>query len=212
MVNRINNRPISFGKVIEVTTNKVDGFRYGSITEADKKVIGCLNHTIGCSGNIAKIRNTFFDDVFEKDTNNPICRIFGDKKYIITGQEAKDIKKIEAFHKQIQNLHAPEIKSDYGSILRVNMPSTISRLKETANAYEQEMGQSICKQAIYDDERKDNLVTLTIESEGEDIVNVEATKTKKDGSKEIKTISMQIPWTGGRGGERIETKEVPSEN
>lgn len=212
MLNRISNRPVSFGKVIEITTNKVDGFRYGSITEADKKVISYLNHTVGCSGPIGKIRNTFFDDVFEKDTKNAICRIFGDKKYIITGQEAKDIKKIEAFHKQIQPLHAPEIKSDYGSILRVNMPSAISRLKETADAYEQEMGQSICKQAIYDAERKNNLVTLTIESEGEDIVNVEATRRRKDGTKEIKTISMQIPWTGGRGAEIIETKKVPSEN
>lgn len=192
MVNGINNRPISFGKVIEVKRKDGGDFYYSYYdgNEADKKVADIISGKKKCSKGEAKQVQAFFKDVFGNDTKDAICRVpTNENKYIITGQESKDIQKAEAFAKQVEGLNAPDIKSDHGSIIRNSF--SLGGMKETVGAWAREIRQSICHQAIYNDKNyADSYTTLTIDRNSHNSIIVEATTTNKDGSEEIKTLKI----------------------
>ena len=96
---RINNisSNINFGKVIEVKRKDGGDFFYCDYegNEADKKVADIISGKKKCSKDEAKQIQAFFKDVFGNDTKNAICRVIDKNKYIVTGQESKDIQKVE---------------------------------------------------------------------------------------------------------------------
>ena len=192
MVNGINNHSISFGKVIEVKRKDGGDFYYSYYdgNEADKKVADIISGKKKCSKDEAKQVQAFFKEIFGTDTKNAICRVpTNENKYIVTGQEAKDIKKAEAFAKQVEGLNAPDIKSDHGSIIRNSF--SLGGMKETVGAWAREMRQSICHQAVYNDQKyADSYTTLTIDRNSHDTITVEAITTNKDGSVEVKTLNI----------------------
>ena len=192
MVNGINNHSISFGKVIEVKRKDGGDFYYSYYdgNEADKKVADIISGKKKCSKSEAKQVQAFFKEIFGTDTKNAICRVpTNENKYIVTGQEAKDIKKAEAFAKQVEGLNAPDIKSDHGSIIRNSF--SLGGMKETVGAWAREMRQSICHQAVYNDQKyADSYTTLTIDRNSHDTITVEAITTNKDGSVEVKTLNI----------------------
>lgn len=192
MVNGINNRPISFGKVIEVKRKDGGDFYYSYYdgNEADKKVADIISGKKKCSKGEAKQVQAFFKDVFGNDTKDAICRVpTNENKYIITGQESKDIQKAEAFAKQVEGLNAPDIRSDHGSIIRNSF--SLGGMKETVGAWAREIRQSICHQAVYNDQKyADSYTTLTIDRNSHDTIVVEAITTNKDGSEEVKTLNI----------------------
>jgi tRNA(Leu) C34 or U34 (ribose-2'-O)-methylase TrmL len=192
MVNGINNRPISFGKVIEVKRKDGGDFYYSYYdgNEADKIFLDVINRKQKCSLEEAKQRQAFLKDVFGSDTKDAICRVTTrNNKYIVTGQESKDIQKAEAFAKQVDGLHVPDIKSDHGSIIRNSF--SLGGMKETIGAWAREIRQSICHQAVYNDQNyADSYTTLTIDRNSHDSIIVEATTTNKDGSEEVKTLKI----------------------
>ena len=192
MVNGINNRPISFGKVIEVKRKDGGDFYYSYYdgNEADQKVADIISGKKKCSKNEAKQVQAFFKDVFGNDTKDAICRVpTNENKYIITGQESKDIQKAEAFAKQVEGLNAPDIKSDHGSIIRNSF--SLGGMKETVGAWAREMRESICHQAVYNDQKyADSYTTLTIDRNSHDNIVIEATTTNKDGSEETKVLNI----------------------
>ena len=197
---KINNISpnINFGKVIEIEKDKFDEHNAWNGFSAERAVVDVLNNekytkTKGHYGvaDAQQIRD-FFEPLLGKDKDKIIFRYYDERKYLITGKEAKDILAIEKFVKDARELKYPE--TDYALL---NGTSADGFVKRKIKTFAQDMAiaaQDKCRCLVRNYVRNDSnpiKLKMTYGHSYNKIHDFEATTINKDGTVKTKTLSLK---------------------
>ena len=197
MLNRISNRPISFGKVIAI--NK------GSEVERHHQATLSKCATILNGGKSEKEEKfytqeekeeikEFFKDVFEKDNKKIRFKHFrfpfDEANYLVSGQESEDIITLFNYANKVQGMELPETKNCEYFCPCSNPNGALKYFKEEIGKFAVEKASTICSSHVYNQEKYHDSISLNIKSAKQGTI-IEKTKKYQDGKTETSSIHLR---------------------